>query len=82
MMYEVVGKERFTGSSRKTGKAYDFTRLYCQLGEPVKTCIGNRTESIDIWATANVDLDAIGVGSRIQVFYNKRGYVDTVDVID
>lgn len=82
MMYEVVGKERFSGKSKKTGKEYDFTRLYCLYGEPVRTCAGNRTEAIDVWSTAGVDLDAVGVGSRIQVFYNRRGYVDTVDVVD
>lgn len=82
MMYEVLGKERFSGTSKKTGKAYDFTRLYCLVGDNIPSCAGNRTEVIDVWSSSDVDLGDVGVGSRIQVYYNKRGYVQDVCVLD
>lgn len=82
MTYEVMGKERFSGTSKKTGKEYDFIRLYCLVGDQIKTCAGHRTESIDVWSSSGVDLDNIGVGSKISVFYNRRGYVDMIDVLD
>lgn len=80
MLFEVLGKQRFQGTSKRTGKPYDFTRLHCVCGQPLTGCIGQAVEFVD--CGRDVDVDAVGVGSHVQVYYNKNGYVDTVEVVD
>ena len=80
MLLEVVGKEHFSGTSKKTGKDYDFTRLHCISGQPASGVDGQRVETVDCGRVLN--LNDVVVGSRVEVYFNRRGYVDSIMVID
>ena len=76
---EIVGiGERRSGVS-KTGKQYDFTPLYC-IYEDAKVK-GRVAEEIMFSHGGEVSLPNIQVGDVINVFYDKRGFIQHIEVV-
>lgn len=71
MIINVVGKERFRGTSKKTGNPYDFINIY-YIGA-ARGVEGYRSESLML-DPKEFDYDVIRVGSDYQVDFDRRGY--------
>ena len=77
---EVLGiGERRSGTSSKTGKQYDFTALYVKY--ELKNVQGHAVEEIMFSHGGDVVLPKISVGDTINVVYDKRGFIQQVDVV-
>ena len=80
-MYQVVGiADRRTGTASRTGKPYDFTAIYCTYtADKVK---GHVAEEVMFSHHSGLTLPDISVGDTIQVSYDKRGFLQSLTVVE
>ena len=76
---EIIGIGERRSGVGKTGKAYDFTALYCT--HEAKGVKGHAVEEIMFSHLGDVEFPKVSVGDKINVSYDKRGYIQQVDVV-
>jgi len=71
MKIKIVGKAHLVGTSKKTGKSYDFIQLH-YLGKAMGV-VGNAalTQALD---PSMLDFDALPVPSEAIIEFDNRGY--------
>lgn len=83
MVYEILGIERFQGTSTKTGKPYDFTRFYAVPSRQSDKVRGRRVEQVDIWnGDYAPDYSMVEPDDYVDFNFNRHGYVTDVEVVD
>lgn len=83
MVYEILGIERFEGTSKKTGRPYDFTRLYAVPSRQPKNVRGRRVEQVDIWNGEYApDISDIHPDDFVDISYGRGGFVEECRIVD
>lgn len=75
--YEVVGKTSFT--SKKTGKLCRLVYTIIDDDNKADNLTGRATK--EMFFNQN-DYDKIEVGDTLKVYFNERGYIEEVNVIE
>lgn len=83
MVYHVLGIERFEGISKKNGKPYDFTRFYSVPSRQSEKVRGISVEFVDVWNGSYApDISGIHPDDYVDFSFDRRGFVDTVQIVD
>lgn len=75
-MLTVIGIRRVEYTSRKTGRDVRGTELHCT--EERNDVIGQAVEKV--FVSERVDVGHVSVNDRINVYYNRFGQVDFIEV--
>lgn len=79
MMYKILGIENVDYESRKTGRRVRGTNLHCVRGDkPANMVDGDAVERLYI--KQDIDCSSLQVGDNIEVYYNRFGSVDSVQI--
>lgn len=79
MIFKVIGKERVSYTSKRTGKDVDGVKIHC-LYTDEKRIDGNGVESLFL-SGDNLKIAAdILVGFEVEPFYNRFGGIERVDI--
>jgi hypothetical protein len=70
--------ERRSGTSKKTGKPYDFTPIYCF--STAADVVGHKAEEISFNHLSKLTFPSIAVGDEIDIQYDKNGFIVSVDI--
>ena len=76
---EVVGVGERRQGYGKTGKPFDFTPVYCT--HELKGVKGVAAEEIMFSHVGEISFPNVSVGDRIEVVYDKRGFIQHVEVV-
>lgn len=87
-VYEVVGVNRFSGTSKKTGKPFSMTRLYLMFSDPAdRNLIGSAVKEVTPadWVFTNSGYEPT-VGDRITLVYDEgfdgRAVLRSIELVD
>ena len=80
MKAEILGiGQRRSGTSKTSGKPYDFTTIYCAYS--ASDVVGEKTEEITFSHLSGMAFPDVHVGDTIHISYDKRGFLEEFDVI-
>lgn len=74
---KVIGMEKKKITSKKDGTVYDVGNIYCTYEAPGVT--GVKVE--DVFAFVEQIPPELRLGDEIQVFYNRRGRIEKIEVV-
>ena len=81
MLFRILGIEDVNYTSRRTGRQVRGTNLHCTIphsdGDPVGLK-GDRVERL--YVKEDIDCASFSVGDDIEVYYNRYGNVDTINL--
>lgn len=83
-MLNVIGWERMSGTSKKSGKPYDIVSVYAIVQSPFvhgNKCTDFVVQTADWTNVTPLPLDDSFIGRFIEVFYNKRGFVSRIEEV-
>ena len=83
MKYRVLGVGHMAGTSKKTNRPYDMDVLHLVSEEPsrAKEFSGNEVDKIYVSRDSGAMLRQPNVGDVVEIYYNRSGYVDSVNVV-
>lgn len=79
MKIKVIGKANFFGTSKKTGKPYDFNQVH-YIGKS-RGVQGEAALTLNL-ASEEYPLDSIQIGATYNVEFDSRGYVVAFDKVN
>jgi len=81
MKAEILGiGQRRSGTSKSSGKPYDFTTIYCAYS--ASDVVGEKVEEIIFSHLSGIAFPDIHVGDIIHVSYDRRGFLEEIDIVE
>lgn len=81
-MFKVVGISTFDYVSKKTNTKTTAHTLYVLDTKEYDNTLGNRTDQVFVtdrmWEENSLEL--LDIGDLIEIFYNKTGYIDRINI--
>lgn len=82
MKMNVVGmSERRQGTGSKSGKPYDGTTVHCTVERSRDVSVGVAVKEIYVNHLTFTDCPSINLGDLIDVGYDDKGYLESIEVV-
>lgn len=72
--------QRHSGTSKKSGKPYDCTSIYCAC--TASDVVGEKVQEITFNHLVGMDFPDIHVGDIIYISHDNRGYLEEIFVVE